>query len=309
MKYHPKIILVLTGMFLLSQIAGLAFVYGDLRVVRTPAGALETVHPETAIGPRPEVDRETGEPLLFILSGVLIGTLLLLLIIRFARVNFWRVLFFVAVLSTITVALGVFLDPLLAFVLAVALAVLKLFKPNQVMHNLTEILVYAGIAVLFVPLFNVFWAAILLLVISAYDAFAVWQSRHMVKMAKFQAGAGLFAGFHIRFQKGASPGQKAARTERAEREGAGQGEAILGGGDVAFPLIFSGAVMEWLVTAEQAGKEAAFALTLAIPLVLAAVLLLLLLKGREGRFYPAMPFLTAGCLAGLALIGLFALFV
>ncbi len=45
---------------------------------------------------------------------------------------------------------------------------------------------YTGIAILFVPILNVFWMIILLIVISIYDAYAVWKSKHMVKMANFQ---------------------------------------------------------------------------------------------------------------------------
>ena len=304
MKYEWSITILLAGLFLLSQVAGLGILLQDLEEVQTPSGEIKIVHGDTAIGPRPEVNVESGESVLFILFGVLIGTVLLLGIIRFGKVNLWKIMFFIAILTTITISIGVFVDPILAVAIALVLTVLKIFKHHIVIHNATEVLIYAGIAVLFVPLFNIFWIVILLIIISGYDAFAVWQSRHMVKLAKFQIGTGLFAGLLVRTgkrQKG--KGKRVRVSSKGKSRG---GEAILGGGDVAFPLIFAGVVMESLVPAM--GKVAAFGLALIIPLVLTLVLLALLIKGRQGHFYPAMPFLTAGCLIGLGIVTLVMLF-
>ena len=304
MKYEWSITILLAGLFLLSQVAGLGILLQDLEEVQTPSGEIKIVHGDTAIGPRPEVNVESGESVLFILFGVLIGTVLLLGIIRFGKVNLWKIMFFIAILTTITISIGVFVDPILAVAIALVLTVLKIFKHHIVIHNATEVLIYAGIAVLFVPLFNIFWIVILLIIISGYDAFAVWQSRHMVKLAKFQIGTGLFAGLLVRTGK-----RQKGKGKRVRVSGKGKsrgGEAILGGGDIAFPLIFAGVVMESLVPAM--GKVAAFGLALIIPLVLTLVLLALLIKGRQGHFYPAMPFLTAGCLIGLGIVTLVMLF-
>lgn len=305
MKYNLSITLILVSLFLLSQVVGMAFLYQDMEVVQTPAGETVAVHPETAIGERPELDKDSGESVLFVLSGVALGTILLLLIIRFAKVNLWKILFFVAVISTITIALGVFFDPTIALAVGLVLAIMKLWRPNILVHNLTELLIYSGIAVLFVPLFSILWVIILLLIISAYDAFAVWQSKHMIKMAKFQIGSNLFAGLFVRFgdkgKKGTVSTKKTAPLASAPaRKKIQVREAIIGGGDIAFPLIFAGVVMESLISTLT--KEMAFLKTLVIPLVLTGVLLVLLAKGEEGRFYPAMPFLTAGCLIGLAIV-------
>ena len=300
MKYDKKITLLLVSLFLLSQMVGLVFLAEDMQVVTTPEGNVP-VHGETAIGPRPDVDVDSGESVLYILTGVFIGTVLLLLIIRFSKVNYWKILFFISVLTTITIAMGVFVSPVFAFFIGLFLAILKIFRSNVFVHNLTELLIYAGIAVLFVPLFNVFWAVILLLIISAYDAFAVWQSRHMIKMAKFQTGSRLFAGLMVSLERGKKSSMEKAVKNPPKKEAKNTqirttGEAILGGGDIAFPLIFSGVVMESFVVTMN--KQMAFLKVLIIPIVLSAVLLMLLIKGKQGKFYPAMPFLTAGCLIG-----------
>ncbi|MBI4021411.1 MAG: hypothetical protein HY369_04145 [Candidatus Aenigmarchaeota archaeon] len=317
MKYNVRVTGLLVGLFLLAQLVGLAVLYQDIvAVVPTPGGGVEIVHPDTAIGERPEV--EGPDSVLLILFGVFIGTVLLLLIIRYASVAYWKILFFLAVWSTISVSLGVLIPAdlalpafsglaetvpvnfLVAIGLALLLAIVKLARPNILIHNLTELLIYAGIAVVFVPLLTVEWAILLLLVISAYDAFAVWQSRHMVTLAKYQVKSRVFAGLLISEGRPAAKDAAPAKGRRAAQAPAAQ-EAILGGGDVAFPLIFAGVVMESLVLAGVA-KPIAYLQTLIIPVILAAVVLLLLIKGEQGKFYPAMPFLTAGCLLGWAAV-------
>ncbi len=64
-------------------------------------------------------------------------------------------------------------------------------------------------------------------------------------------------------------------------------EAILGGGDIGFPLIFTGVAMKTL-----GGKA------LVIPVFVSLALLLLLVKSEKKKFYPAMPILTLGCFIG-----------
>ena len=63
--------------------------------------------------------------------------------------------------------------------------------------------------------------------------------------------------------------------------------AILGGGDIGFTLLFSVVVFRFL------GLSA-----LVIPLFVGLALFGLLVYGKKNRYYPAMPYLSAGCLAG-----------
>jgi hypothetical protein len=80
-----------------------------------------------------------------------------------------------------------------------------------------------------------------------------------------------------------------------------QKSAILGGGDVAFPLMFSAAVMESLIF-DGFTKQVAFLQSLIITLFVAIALWLLFIKSEKDKFYPAMPFLSAGCLVGYGII-------
>jgi presenilin-like A22 family membrane protease len=267
----------------------------------------------------------------------LIGTGLLLLLIRFRKVRLWKFWFFLAVFLSTAVAFGVLLPQVVALALAFILALLKVYRPNPWVHNLTELFIYAGIAVLLVPLFDVFWVLLLLLAISLYDMIAVWRTRHMVTMARFQSQSDLFAGLMVPKRelpvpsappftqttvipqeevplpkKGVPHQTRTLRTTASKRGGGKVGirplpplsapspsYAILGGGDIAFPMLFAGAVMEGLIRGGLTRGEA-LSTSLIVVAFAALALALLLIFAKKDRFYPAMPFLTAGCLLGWA---------
>src|SRR3989344_5354639 len=69
-------------------------------------------------------------------------------------------------------------------------------------------------------------------------------------------------------------------------------EAMLGGGDIGFPLLFSGVILKTL------GLNQA----LIVSLCSALALLFLFIIAEKKKFYPAMPFITAGCLIGYAIV-------
>ena len=83
--------------------------------------------------------------------------------------------------------------------------------------------------------------------------------------------------------------------------------AVLGGGDIGFPLIFAGVVMKELML--QKTELIGFLVALIIPVCTAIALMLLLIKGKQEHFYPAMPFLTAGCIVGFILVKLVSLYI
>ncbi len=66
--------------------------------------------------------------------------------------------------------------------------------------------------------------------------------------------------------------------------------AILGGGDVVFPIILAGVVLHTL------GLIPALLISVGATLALA----FLFYVSEKGKFYPAMPFITIGCFIGLA---------
>lgn len=303
MKHPLKITLLLIWLFLTSQIIGLILINMDAVVTREVNELNQTIvkvsHNETAVGERPQTKGVAS--FLLLVVGLLIGTIILLLISKFGKFNIWRAWYFLAVWLAMSIAFGVFLWKGYAMILALALAFLKVYKRNPVIHNLTEIFVYSGIALLLAPILNLLWAFILLLIISAYDMFAVWKSKHMVKMALFQAKSEIFAGLFI-------PRGKIVKIkeEKKEREISGKGKeeggiAVLGGGDIAFPLIFTSVCMEYIIILGIDKIHALF-YSLIITLFSTIALSLLFFFAKKHRFYPAMPFISVGCFLGFGLL-------
>lgn len=301
MKHTLSITIIIVLLFLLSQVIGLYALNVNTKVTQTPEGGMVVEHEETVIGERPQI--EGPVTFIYIIIAVLIGTGLILILIKLKKIKIWKALYFFAVWMTCSITIGVFIDNPIVFILGFILALLKIFRHNVWIHNLTELLVYAGIAIIFVPLLDVFWVSMLLLVISAYDMFAVWKSKHMVSLAEFQtksrAFAGLLLSYKLKLKAEKIKKPKAGKEVKEEYR-----NAVLGGGDIAFPMLFAGAVMDTMIKMGVHTKIFAFLYSMIIPITVAVILFALLVKARSDRFYPAMPFLTIGCFVGYGLVWL-----
>ena len=292
MKHSIKVTIFLVIFFLLAQIIGLAIInnYIDYNASKQSGKIIFSNLPYDL--ERPPIENKTSSAA-YILAAVIIGTVLILLLAKFKKPVWWKVWFFLAVIFALGIAFSAFINPLLALGIALILAYFKVFKPNFIIHNLTELFVYGGIAVIFVPVMNLTAAFILLLVISIYDAYAVWKSKHMIKLAKFQSKSKVFAGFLIPYKPAKLSSEKMVKESKLKT-------AILGGGDVAFPLLFAGVVLQDLLLNNSI--NIAFLKTLIIPFCVSIALLVLLIKAEKNKFYPAMPFLSIGCLVGWLII-------
>ncbi len=296
MKHTLKVTLVIVFLFFMAQVIGLAVTnaYIDHKATLEKGEAVFEKLPYDI--ERPPVEQRGS--FIFIMTAVLIGTVLVLLLIRFKKTFLWKVWFFLAVVLSLSIAFSAFIDPYIAFVISLVLAGYKIFKPNVFIHNITEVFVYGGLAAIFVPIMNLFAVFLLLIFISAYDFIAVFKIKHMVAMAKFQTKSKVFAGLLIPYKRGEGE-EKAKKGVKAEKE---VKTAILGGGDIGFPLLFAGVVMKGLMLNNSI--LTGFLKTLIIPVVVSVALFLLFAKGRKDKFYPAMPFLTAGCFIGYFLVWL-----
>lgn len=289
MKHTLKITLILVFFFLISQIIGLAITnkYIDHKATDETGKVVFKALPYNVA--RPVVEESTS--FTYIIAAVLIGTLLVFLLMKFKKVIWWKVWFFLSVWLVLTVAFSAVLKQDIALFLALFLAIWKIFKPNIIIHNLTEIFIYGGLAAILVPMMNIFAGIMLLLLISIYDMIAVWKSKHMIKLAKFQTKSKVFAGLFIPYS-----------TEKKVKKGVPVKvkKAILGGGDIGFPLIFAGIVMKRLMLSNIA--LIGFLKSLIIPFIVSIALLILFIKGEHDKFYPAMPFLSVGCMIGYLIV-------
>jgi len=294
MKHTLKITIILVTIFFITQVMGLLIIdkYID-HTASKEAGEIQFKNLPLGIE-RPPIDNTTS--FIYIIIAILIGTGLVLLIIKFKKIRLWKSWYFLSVLITLIMAFGAFVQQSIAVVLALILSVWKIFKPNTIIHNLTEIFIYGGLAAIFVPIMNIFAAFMLLLLISIYDMIAVWKSKHMIKLAKFQTKTNVFAGLFVPYQRI----KKIPKLPKSKIKKVKIRHAILGGGDIGFPLLFAGVVMKDLMLENL--FLVAFLKSLIIPIFVTISLFLLFVKGKKDKFYPAMPFLTIGCIAGYLIL-------
>ena len=304
MKHNLMITLILITLFFVTQLFGLATISKNVNITTDETGVVVIEHQDTIVGQPPKT--QSGlESIGMITFAVIIGTLLILLFIKLQIRTLFKYWYLLACFTTIAVTIGIYItffeptiNTVIVLILAGILAWIKVFKQNPFVHNITEIFVYTGIAVLFVSLFEKWlWAAfVLLIIISIYDMFAVWQSKHMISLANYQSENKVFAGLAIPYSLPKKPQKAVPMTEGKIRT------AILGGGDIAFPLLFSGSVMFYLITKVGIPKVQALAYTSIISVTATLALLALLMYGKKDRFYPAMPFLSLGCFIGYGII-------
>ncbi|MBI3036276.1 hypothetical protein HYY73_00760 [Candidatus Woesearchaeota archaeon] len=310
MKHSWQVSAVLLSIFLAAQFIGLFVVHSYIDDAASEQASKEAGKPVVVYGQLPYgVERPSIAPdisFLFFGAAIAIGTVLLLLIIKLRKLSLWKVWFFLAVVITLAAAFSAFIPSLAAAVLSLALAYFKVFRPNVLAHNLSELFIYGGMAAIFVPVMNVKSAAILLLIIAAYDIFAVFHSKHMITLAKFQTENRIFAGLFVPKKLSAKsavspitssststkPSQPKLKADKYSDSGS---YAVVGGGDIGFPLLFAGTAL------------ATFGLykALIIPVAATGALAVLLMIGKRGKFYPAMPFIAAGCFVGYGSLLLF----
>ena len=319
MKHKPKITILLLVMFLITQLIGLAVINAyspktrEVRNETTGEVVNKTIGPDLPYGMQPpeNMKEQAGVSIFSIIISLIIAVSLILILMKMGAKLVLRLWFLFVVIiglaivfNSILIQFNLAYSSILALLISIPLAVLKIFKRNFIIHNLTELLIYPGIGVVFVFLLsgNIWAVVILLLLLSAYDAYAVWHAGFMQKMAKYQINeVKVFNGFFVPYaDKETKEKIKELKEkykddkEKLEDKKVKMNLGVLGGGDIAFPLIFAGVVFQLI------GLLPAIVVSVFATLSLAY----LLIFSKKGQFYPAMPFLTTGCLAGL-LVGYF----
>src|SRR3989338_2276989 len=286
MKHKLTIVLVLLGMFLITQLIGLYVVkHYSQDENKLPYG----------MDPPKLSEKEKTQFFPSIVLAFVIAIALFFLLTKFKVAFILKLWFFAVVIIALGISLNSFFPEyeyshLIVLALAIPLAIFKVFKRNIIVHNATELLIYPGIAGVFVPLLNIWTMIALLVLISAYDMWAVWHSGIMQKMAKYQMNTlKVFGGFFVPYLSKKQRHQirkmkKTMKISELKKKKIKINIAILGGGDVVFPIITAGVVMK------------IFGIWGALLIILGALLGLsyLFFISEKKKFYPAMPFITAG---------------
>jgi len=310
MKHNLKITAILLAMFIVTQLIGLyvADFYSPVKIIN---GEKQNVSaPKLPYGLQSQNFEQEKDFYYFFPSLIVsfaFAILIVFLISKFKLgkiIKFW---FFVVTIIALGISINSFFPQTkffswLIFFVAIILAYFKIFKREIFVHNITELLIYPGIAAVFIPLLNLWTLILLLILISIYDIWAVWHSGIMQKMAKYQINQlNIFAGFFIPYADKKTKDKIKFLKEKYQEENKINSKikeqklkvslAILGGGDVVFPIISSGIILR------------TFGFIPSLIVILGATLGLgyLFFFAEKKKFYPAMPYITAGIFLGILL--------
>jgi len=289
-------------MFLITQFIGLAILKLDPYHIKTEVnGQIELQENKwlSWINP-PSIQQPSDFSIYFssMIVSFIIAIVILFLLTKYKIDNFMKIWFFSVVAIALFISLNAFFPKLIYFeipmiIAALSLSFFKTFKRNILVHNITELFIYPGLATVFVPILNLWSISILLVIISIYDMWAVWHSGIMQKMAKYQMNnLKVFSGFFIPYiSKKMKKQIKNIKKSKLKTKKILTEVAILGGGDVVFPLITAGVMF----------KTNGFLPALFIILGATLGLGLLFTFSEKKKFYPAMPFISAGIFLGMLL--------
>jgi len=289
LKHTVKITIILLAMFIITQFIGIYVVnHYSIPGKELPYGMKI-----------PEIQKESDYYGFFsaIIMAFVIAIVLMFLLSKFNWAFIIKLWFFIVIVIALGISFNSFIplkySSLIALLIAVPLAVEKVYKRNFLVHNATELFIYPGIAAVFVPILNLFTIIALLILISIYDIWAVWHSGIMQKMAKYQINKlNIFSGFFVPYisKKIKMQMQKLPKSKLKNKK-VRANVAILGGGDVVFPIIAAGVILK------------TSGLIPALFVILGATLGItyLFFFAEKRKFYPAMPYITAGIFLGMLL--------
>jgi len=289
-------------MFVITQFIGLFVLSLDPFHIQTVVnGQIQLIeNPWLSFVQPPAIQQQSDFGMYFgsMIVSFVIAIIILFLFTKYKVANLMKIWFFLVVAMALFITLNAFFPKSIYFALplgvtALTLSFFKTFKRNIIVHNVTELFIYPGIATVFVPILNLWSVSILLIVISIYDMWAVWHSGIMQKMAAYQINdLKVFGGFFIPYiSKEMRNKLKKMKKSKLKGKKIRANIALLGGGDIFFALVAAGVIFK------TNGLLPALFITAGATLGLS----LLLIFSEKRKSYPAMPFITAGIFLGMLL--------
>lgn len=163
------------------------------------------------------------------------GTLFIFLIVFFLKQKRVKGIIFKTLFILIgcwggLVTLSIWIPDAFSLILIAVLILWWIKKPSVLIHDLVIILGIAGISSILGLQLTPLIIVLLLIILSIYDFIAVYKTKHMVKMAKEMIETGTILALIV-------PQEISDFKEHLKEIKPGEKFLILGGGDVAFPLL------------------------------------------------------------------------
>jgi len=213
-----------------------------------------------------------------------IATVVLILILKYIK-NPWviKVLFYAAILEGLWYfSQSYFTWPAYLFVMGIILVVWYIYR-NVFIHNIVIVLAISSIAVIFGLNFSPQSVIIILILLAVYDFWAVYKTKHMVRMFKGMVKAQVHFAIIIPFYfQGLFQKTKDVSPETEFM--------FLGTGDLALPAIF-------VVSALQISLKTSL-ITLLGAVAGFVLLYVLFINQKKRKAMPGLPPIISGCLLG-----------
>lgn len=251
-----------------------------------PDGSVVYVQPFSALGPI----------LIYFFVVIIVISLVLYFIPLHLLNKLMRILFAVLFGWGVFVALAIWLHWGLSLVLATIVGLVWLFYPRIWLHNIVMVLAMVSLASVFGHFISPWTAIALLGALAIYDLLAVRFGFMMWLAGRLSNSNAIPAFIFPRRGREWRSGIQDASFSNAEGEKPGERRfSILGGGDIAFPLLVSAACFFDL------GFRPALTIGLfgLVGLIAAYVIQMTVLKGRP---MPALPPIAVACVIGLLLV-------
>jgi presenilin-like A22 family membrane protease len=192
------------------------------------------------------------------------------------------------------IVFGSFFGEPIGLILAVGVVASRFLIRNVLTHNVGLTLAIAGIGAELGITLNLETIIILLVILSVYDVFAVFKSKHMIKMFKglMEKGAAMAIIIPDNPRNFVKTFDHVKTEKLKEKSSKRKSFLMLGTGDIAFPVIFA-------VSALQISVISSISVVFG---ALAGVFLThYLIMVRKIKALPALPPIALGCLIGFGL--------
>ncbi len=225
-----------------------------------------------------------------LIFGFFFITLMILFILYLKKtivVNIW---YKVSVFLAMFLTLNMFFNDFVSLILAIIFMLLR----NTQFRNITEFFIYPGIVAVMLPFFELKHIIILMTIFAIYDFVSVRITKHMIFLAKGQMQNNAFSGLEIKYVESSVKRTKLLKlfktknpiksskkiTESKIHSNEEVKTAILGGGDIAFPMLFIS-----FLSVHYGLKYGLFAL------IGAFFGLIFIFFRSKNKFYPALPYI------------------
>lgn len=255
---------------------------------------------DTAISQSTAVINETPSSGLYMFLIIALTSVIMLGLIKFRATNLIKVWFLTALFATSFIFFSAFFPLFLAVAITVGVFINRYFTPDLWMRNLSDSISYAGAGALFGTMIGPRAALVFLVLLGIYDIVSVLFTKHMITLVQGGMESNTFMGLmHPREgDRAVDPDELTEGSEddidqfAEEKEEKGSSVGFMGGGDIIVPMIFS------ITLIPQYGLFTALASSIGA----VGGLAVLLDRASGDEFYPAIPIIGSGALAGFILV-------